>query len=93
MKPLKLSEKQLLHWYFWDVNMPVENGFKLFEKISYINFYTVFLITNSSSDDANGKNLYKREPFPNLNSVFYNRILKNFTNNIKIKHALFSNGK
>ncbi|BFO67259.1 response regulator transcription factor [Chryseobacterium sp. S0630] len=28
---------------FLDVNMPVENGFKLFEKISDINFYTVFV--------------------------------------------------
>jgi len=28
---------------FLDVNMPVENGFKLFEKISKVNFYTVFV--------------------------------------------------
>ncbi|SMO77953.1 two component transcriptional regulator, LytTR family [Chryseobacterium rhizoplanae] len=28
---------------FLDVNMPIENGFKLFEKISDINFYTVFV--------------------------------------------------
>lgn len=28
---------------FLDVNMPVENGFKLFEKISDIHFYTVFV--------------------------------------------------
>ncbi|MBP1164707.1 two-component system LytT family response regulator [Chryseobacterium sp. PvR013] len=28
---------------FLDVNMPVENGFKLFEKISDRNFYTVFV--------------------------------------------------